>query len=142
MQKRTTKIRKTKFYVEFIKFYKCPLTGFEPRTPSSDEFLNFEVRKPRFQDSQWSALEGLQTVTIMVCQWPYFQSLKNRRSTARKALKLFWLNAQHSEVFKMVWYALLAHLDHAQSCLKVTKNLLFSVKMTKNKPFLLKKANF
>ena len=42
MQKRTNKIRKTKFYVEFIKFYKCPLTGFEPRTPSSQDFLNFD----------------------------------------------------------------------------------------------------
>ena len=37
------------------------------------------------------------------------------RSTSRKALKLFWSNAQHSEVFKMVCYALLARLDPAQS---------------------------
>ena len=33
-------------------------------------------------------------------KWPYFQSLKNIRSAARKALKLFWLNAQDSEVVK------------------------------------------
>ena len=61
-------------------------------------------------------------------KWPYFHSLKNIRNTARKALALFWLNAQHSEVFKMLCYALLARLDPAQSCLKVTKNLLFHQK--------------
>ena len=33
-------------------------------------------------------------------KWPFFQSLKNIRTTARKALKLFWLNAQDSEVVK------------------------------------------
>ena len=33
-------------------------------------------------------------------KWPYFQSLKNIGSTARKALTLFWLNAQDSEVVK------------------------------------------
>ena len=33
-------------------------------------------------------------------KWPYFQPLKNIRSTARKALKLFWVNAQDSEVVK------------------------------------------
>ena len=59
-------------------------------------------------------------------KWPYFQSLKNIRNTARKALKPFWLNAKHSEVSKMLCYALLARLDRAQSRLKVTKNLLFS----------------
>ena len=42
MQKRTKKIRKTKFYDELIKFNKCPLTGFEPRTRSSQDFLNFD----------------------------------------------------------------------------------------------------
>ena len=75
-------------------------------------------------------------------KWPYFQSLKNIRNAARKALKPFWLNAQHSEVSKMLWYALLARLDPAQCRRKVTKNMLFSAKMTKNKPFLLKKAYF
>ena len=64
-------------------------------------------------------------------KWPYFQSLKNIRSTARKALKLFWLNAQHSEVFKMVCYVLLARLHPTQSCLEVTKNLLFFSKNDK-----------
>ena len=58
-------------------------------------------------------------------KWPYFQSLKNIRNTARKALKPFWLNAQHSEVSKMLCYALLARLDPAQSRRKVTKKLLF-----------------
>ena len=43
-------------------------------------------------------------------KWPYFQSLKNVRNTAHKTLKLFWLNAQHSEVSKMLCYALLARL--------------------------------
>ena len=33
---------KTKYYVEFIKFHKCPLTGFEPRTlSSSQDFSKF-----------------------------------------------------------------------------------------------------
>ena len=41
----------------------------------------------------------------------------------------------------MVCYDLLARLDPAQSCLKVTKNLPFSAKIAENKPFLLKKAN-
>ena len=31
-------------------------------------------------------------------KWPYFQSLKNLRNTARKVLRLFGLNAKHSEV--------------------------------------------
>ena len=74
-------------------------------------------------------------------KWHYFQALKNIRSTARKALNFFWLNAQHSEVFKMLCYALIARLESAQIRLKVTKNLLFSPKMTENEPFLLKKAN-
>ena len=39
-------------------------------------------------------------------------------STARKTLKLFWMNAQHSEIFKMVCHALLARLVPPQSCLK------------------------
>ena len=63
-------------------------------------------------------------------EWPYFQSLKNIRSTARKALKLFWLIAQHSEVSKMVCYVLLARLDPAQSYEEFAffiKNGLFSV---------------
>ena len=34
--------RKTKFYGEFIKFHKCPLTRFEPQTPSTHNFLNFD----------------------------------------------------------------------------------------------------
>ena len=38
-------------------------------------------------------------------------------------------NAQHSEVSKLVSHVLLARLDPAQSCLKVTKNLLFLSKM-------------
>ena len=59
-------------------------------------------------------------------KWPYFQSLKNIRNTARKALKPFWLNAKHSEVSKMLCYALLARLDPAQYRRKVTKNMLFS----------------
>ena len=70
-----------------------------------------------------------------------FFIFKILRSTPRKALKLFWFNAQHSEVFKMVRYGLLARLDFAQSRLKVTKNFLFSAKIAENKPFLLKKAN-
>ena len=41
----------------------------------------------------------------------------------------------------MVYYALLARLDPAQSRIKVPKNLPFSSKMTENKPFLLKRAN-
>ena len=59
---------------------------------------------------------------------PLFSILKNIRSTALKALKPFWLNAKHSEVFKVVCYALLARLDPTQSRLKVTKNLLFHQK--------------
>ena len=46
-------------------------------------------------------------------KWPYIQSLLNIRNTARKALKSFWLNAKHSEVSKILWYALLARLDPA-----------------------------
>ena len=61
-------------------------------------------------------------------KWPYFQSLKNIRNTARKALKPFWLNAKHSEVSKMLCYALLARLDPAQCRRKVTKNMLFKQK--------------
>ena len=57
-------------------------------------------------------------------KWPYFQSLKNIRNTARKAVKPFWLNAQHSEISKMLCYALLGRLDPAQSRRKVTRNLL------------------
>ena len=60
----------------------------------------------------------------------------------RKALNPFWLNAQHSEVSKMLCYAFLGPLDSAQSRRKVTEYMLFSAKMTKNKPFLLEKANF
>ena len=48
-------------------------------------------------------------------KWPYFQSLKNIRNTARKALKSFWLNAKHSEVSKMLCYALLSRLELSQS---------------------------
>ena len=44
-------------------------------------------------------------------KWPYFQSLKNIRSTACKALNL------------------LARLDPAQSRRKVARNLLFSAKV-------------
>ena len=54
-------------------------------------------------------------------KWPYFQSFKNIRNTARKALKPFWLNAQHSEVSKMLCYALLARLDLAQ-CTKSSQS--------------------
>ena len=36
----------------------------------------------------------------------------------------------------MVFYARLARLDPAQSRLKVTKNLLFSSKMTENKQYV------
>ena len=62
---------------------------------------------------------------LILLKWPYFQSLKNIINTARKAVKPFWLNAQHSEVSKMLWYALLVRLDPAQGRRKVTKNLLF-----------------
>ena len=41
----------------------------------------------------------------------------------------------------MVFYALLACLDPPQCCLKVQANLLFSAKITENKPFLMKKAD-
>ena len=76
-------------------------------------------------------------------KWPYFQSLKNLRNTARKALRLFWLNAKHSEVsLKMVSHVLLARLDPAKTCLKVTKNLLFSAKMACFQSFLMKKSKF
>ena len=51
-----------------------------------------------------------------------FNLKKNIRNTARKALKPFWLNAERSEVSKI------ARLDPVQSCLKVTKNLLFQQK--------------
>ena len=43
-----------------------------------------------------------------------FQPSKNIRNTARKALKSLRLNAQHSEVSKMVSHVLLARLDPAQ----------------------------
>ena len=61
-------------------------------------------------------------------KWPYFQSLKNIRNTARKALKPFWLNAQHSEVSKMLWYALLARLVPAQCRRKLRKICYFQQK--------------
>ena len=40
---------------------------------------------------------------------------------------------------KLVFYALLARLDSAQSCLKFTENLLFSAKIARFRPFSLKK---
>ena len=51
------------------------------------------------------------------------------------------MNAQHSEVFLMAYYALLARLVPPQSWRKAAKNLLFSSKIAKNKPFLPKTAN-
>ena len=42
----------------------------------------------------------------------------------------------------MVSHVLLARLDLAQTCLKVTKNLLFSAKMACFQSFLMKLANF
>ena len=42
----------------------------------------------------------------------------------------------------MVSHVLLARLDPAQTCLKVTKNLLFSAKMACFQSFLMKLANF
>ena len=78
---------------------------------------------------------------LILMKWPYFQSLKNIRNTARKALKFLWPNAQHSEVFVSVFYIFVARLEPAQSCLKVTKNLLFSSKMACFRSFLMKKAN-
>ena len=41
----------------------------------------------------------------------------------------------------MVFDALIARLDPAQSRLKAPANLLFSAKITENKHFLMKKAN-
>ena len=41
----------------------------------------------------------------------------------------------------MVFYSLLARLDPPQSRLKVQANLLFTAKITENKPFLMKKVN-
>ena len=50
---------------------------------------------------------------LILMKWPYFQSLKNIRNTACKALKSLWLNAQRSEATNMVFYVLLARLDPA-----------------------------
>ena len=57
-------------------------------------------------------------------------------------MKPFWLNAQHSEVSKMLYYALLARLDLAQIRRKVTKNMLFSAKMTQKQAIFALKSKF
>ena len=51
------------------------------------------------------------------------------------------MNAQHSEVFKMVCHDLLIRLVPPYCRLKALKNLLFSAKMACFRSFLLKKAN-
>ena len=79
----------------------------------------------QLKNHEYSGLQKSIDGHYIIMKWPYFQYLKNVRNTARKALNFFWLNAQHSEVSKMLWYALLARLDPAQSRRKVTKNLLF-----------------
>ena len=55
------------------------------------------------------SVKSIGTVTTYVCSKVIF-------NTACRALKPFWLNAQHSEIFKMVCYVLLARLDPPQSC--------------------------
>ena len=47
MSEGTKKRGKTKFYGEFFKFQKCSLTEFEPQTPTSHNYLNFDMRKSR-----------------------------------------------------------------------------------------------
>ena len=48
--------------------------------------------------SRYSGSQKLRHGHLIRMLWPYFQTLKNIRNTARKALRLFWLNAKHSEV--------------------------------------------
>ena len=52
------------------------------------------------------------------------------------------MNAQHSEVFLMVYYVLLARLVPPQSRRKVAKNLLFSAKIAKKQAIFAENSKF
>ena len=68
---------------------------------SEIEFFPKIKRKHKFFLRNLHGYSGLQKSIdghYIRMKWPYFQSLKNIRNTSRKALRLFWLNAKHSEI--------------------------------------------
>ena len=66
---------------------------------------------------------------------PQHTYVRHSKSTAFKTLKPFWPDSKDSEVFKMVFHALLARLAPVQNCLQVSKTLLFSLKMLEKRHF-------
>ena len=108
---------------------------------STLRFGNFNDFKAAFYSGRHKSPDG----HYIRMKWPYFQSLKNIRNTARKDLKPSWLNAQHSEVS---FGGLLCSFSTSRPCTKLPQSyeeFAFFIKNDRKQavrvpPFSLKRA--